>query len=431
MIDVLLLAAALATPAAECVPARWPSTDPKTLALLEGTPVNCLVLDEAQWANKEFVEAARQRNLTLFAPCDSAECAAAALQKGREAVVFAPRSKMQFDTQGGILATSQGLWPGIHIEKDGATVAAPTGAPWIDTNTGFLRFARAQAGPGKTIWIDVRPPSDRVMTGENFIQAIGDAAMSGARWVLSITPSFLNDVVEARPKAVEEWKRVKQALSFYESNRRYWQLPAAGQVGLVIDAPTGALLSGGLVDMFASRQTPVVPLPPAKLAPERLGGLKMLINVDPSLLEAAQNEALREAARRGARLLLGPPGWKLEPPKEGQITFAKEQVATVDSMWKEINSAIGRSNQGVRLFNAGGLLSSLAATPDGKTAALHVVNYTSYPVESLTVYALGQYKSVRWLTPQGERKPETFEVDEGTGVTIDRIVDVGMLVMER
>lgn len=430
MIDVLLLAA-LAIPPGECVPARWPSTDPRTLALLDGTPVNCLLLDEAQWSAAEFVEAAVARKLALLAACDSEECAAAAKQKGREVVVFAPRSRMKFDAPGGVVATGQGLWPGIHIEKDGATAAAPTGAPWIDTNTGFLRFARAQANPGTAVWIGVRPPADRVMTGENFVHAIGDAAMSGARWVLSLTPSFVNEVAGGKPKAVEEWARVKRVLSFYEANRRYWDLPAAGQVGLVIGAPTGALLSGGLVDMFASRQTPVVPLPPEKLAPERLGGLKMLINVDPSKLEVAQNEALRDAARRGARLLLGPPGWKLELPPEDQITFAKEQVATVDSMWKEINGAIGRSNQGVRLFNAGGLLSNLAATPDGRTLVLHMVNYTSYPVESLTVYALGQYKRVRWLTPQGERTPETFEVDEGTGISIDRIVDVGMLVMER
>jgi hypothetical protein len=431
MVDLLFLAAALGTPPAGCVPARWPVADPKTLELLEGTPVNCLLLEGPQWENKEFVAAAAARKLALLAECESPECAEAAARLGREAVVFAPRAKMKFDAPGGVAATSQGLWPGIHLAQDGAAAAAPTGAPWIDTNTGFLRFARAQAAPGTAVWIGVRPPADRMMTGENFVQAIGDAAMSGARWVLSPTPSFIAEVAAGQPKAVEEWGNVKRTLAFYEANRRYWDLPAAGLVGLVIDVPAGALLSGGLLDMFASRQTPVVPLPPARITPERLDGLKMLINIDPALLEPAQNETLRRAARQGARLLLGPPGWKMEPPAPDQIAFAKEQVAAVDSMWREINGAIGRSNQGVRLFNAGGLLSNLAAAPGGKTLVLHVVNYTSYPVEQLTVYALGQYKSVRWLAPEGESKPELFEVEEGAGITIGKVAGAGMLVLER
>src|SRR5258708_28811722 len=51
------------------------------------------------------------------------------------------RARMRFDNaMAPVTGSIQGLWPGIQIEENGAAKAAPSGAPWIDTNTGCLRF---------------------------------------------------------------------------------------------------------------------------------------------------------------------------------------------------------------------------------------------------------------------------------------------------
>src|SRR5690348_5492337 len=48
------------------VPARWGSGDPKSLDLLAGTPVNCILLESANW-NAEVVKKAASRNIATLA----------------------------------------------------------------------------------------------------------------------------------------------------------------------------------------------------------------------------------------------------------------------------------------------------------------------------------------------------------------------------
>ena len=68
------------------------------------------------------------------------------------------------------------------------------------------------------------------------------------------------------------------------------------------------------------------------------------------------------------------------------------------------------------------MLSSLLASPGGRQVALHLVNYTSYPVENITVQMLGEYRQARLYTPEGgEAKLETYPVEGGVGVDIPRV----------
>src|SRR5437016_6653862 len=47
------------------VPARWNSADVKSLALLAGTPINCLLLEEQNW-KPEFIRAATGRDVATL-----------------------------------------------------------------------------------------------------------------------------------------------------------------------------------------------------------------------------------------------------------------------------------------------------------------------------------------------------------------------------
>src|ERR1700732_2218178 len=70
MLFALLLA--LAAPA-DWVPARWNWTDPATLDLLQGTPVNCLLLkwnSEQSQAISKFSERAAERHIAPLAIID-------------------------------------------------------------------------------------------------------------------------------------------------------------------------------------------------------------------------------------------------------------------------------------------------------------------------------------------------------------------------
>ena len=329
-----------------------------------------------------------------------------------------------------IAGTTQGLWPGVKAEKAGKIEARPTGTAWIETNSGFLRYVRASLPAGTELWIANRPPEDANPTPLRYIQAIGDAALAGARWVISLDSAFMQRLLSGDAKALEGWKRINRALRFYEDNRELWTQSEAGRLAVVQDTGSGALFSGSILDMIAAKNIPSSIVPTEHLMASRLPDIRLLLNIDPASLSDEQKEKVRAVARQGATVVNGPPGWKLELPQDGSITIPENQVKQLDDAWREINGILGRRNFGVRLFNASSVLSSLRASADRKRMALHLVNYSDYPLESVTVEALGLYKSATLLTPQGRRKLELFAGEEQTEITIDKMDDVAILILE-
>ncbi len=446
VLTVLLAAAAVA---ADWVPARWNSSDPKTLDLVSGTPVNCLLIEQGLWS-PGFSEQAASRGIVVLGvvrnPASPAETArqaarakltgivvesgdaslAAALgQAGMPVILLAPRAAMRFDHASPIAGTSQGVWPGVRAEAK----AAASGGPWIDTNSGFLGFARAATDA--PVWIANLPPGKTVLPVARYLQAISDAAIVGTRWVVALDDEFSRRLLSREPKALADWKRIGAQLSFFEEHKDWRRLAPCGRLAIVEDPSSGALLSGGVLDMIAVKHTPVRPLPLAKLSDAALDGATMAVNVDPDATSPGQKEALRSFTRRGGTLLNAPPGWKVPAPPNGQITLEKKELDQIDDIWKGINSMIGRTNLGVRLFNVSGMLSSLLGDPKGKRVVLQLVNYTSYPVDSVAVHILGKYSHATLYTPdEAPRQLETYVTEDGTGIDIDRVAVSAALVLE-
>ncbi len=93
---------------------------------------------------------------------------------------------------------------------------------------------------------------------------------------------------------------------------------------------------------------------------------------------------------------------------------------------------VGRRNLGVRLFNVSSMLSNVLTSPDGKTEIIHLVNYSDYPVESVTVHYLGNFKRATLLTPEGEAKTlEIYPTEDGSGVDIDRVSVCATIKLEQ
>ena len=185
----------------------------------------------------------------------------------------------------------------------------------------------------------------------------------------------------------------------------------------------GALLSGGILDMIAVKHTPVRPVPKQRMDAKAFEGVAMAVNVDGESLTPAEREILRGFARGGGTLLTGPPGWRNTSKTNGDaITLEKEELERLDQIWKEVNSMIGRKNLGARLFNVSTMLSNLVASADGKQVFIHLLNYSEYAVENVTVHFLGNFQHARLFTPDGQEKVlEVYKNEEGTGVDIDKI----------
>jgi hypothetical protein len=103
----------------------------------------------------------------------------------------------------------------------------------------------------------------------------------------------------------------------------------------------------------------------------------------------------------------------------------------LDEIWKEMNSMTGRRNLGARLFNVSSMLSNFVRSADGTQSVLQLVNYSGFPVENVTVHVLGTFKSATLQAPgEQPKKLEVYEVEEGTGIDIDRVDVSATLILQ-
>ncbi len=157
----------------------------------------------------------------------------------------------------------------------------------------------------------------------------------------------------------------------------------------------------------------------------------MAVAVDPSALSDVQKEALKDVGRSGGTLLTGPPGWRFSPPAGDRITLADSELERINDVWQGINSVVGRGNFGVRLFNVSGMLSSLLGDPERGPVVLHLVNFTNYPIESVTVQLIDKFQRARLYAPEQEaRELSLYPIEGGVGVDIDRVGVCAVLVLE-
>jgi hypothetical protein len=457
MLWALAVAAPLVgtVPPANWVPARWNWTDVKSLDLVSGTPVNCLLLKSVDPA---FAAAARERGiiaLAVIAPGgDTADAARKAVRANYQGVVLegdfpkgtaarvkdvladsqaavvqlTSRSQMDLAGPDPILGTYQGVWPGVQVMENGAAKAGPSGSAWIDTNTGFIRSVRAWGHAA--VWLGNLPPAHTVIPGERYLQALADAALSGGRWILALDDDFADRLRQNEAAAVRDWKRIAQLQQFFEAHAEWRAMQPYGRLAIVQDPADGGLLSGGILDMIAARHTPVRPIPRQKLGPGALEESQMAVDVDPQALTPEQKEILKQFTRSGGTLLTAPSGWK-SPVQPGEITLPEEETKRLNDIWHDAQAMIGRRNLGARLFNVSSMLSNLLATTDRKQVVVQLVNYSNYPVESVTVHLLGEFHHATLNTPEGgERALEIYKAEEGSGVDIDKISVCAALRLE-
>ena len=257
---VLALLLALASPA-DWVSARWNWTEPASLDLLKNTPINCLLINwtpsQAESAAAFAARAFERGIATLAVLYPKSDAVAAARQavrahlngivldgefpagtaaRVRDAIADAKaivieltsRRSMDLSAPAPILGTYQGVWAGIQVMEDGHAKSGPSGSAWIDTNGGFIRAVRAWTDA--PLWLGNLPPPKSLVTAERYLQVICDAAMVGARWVLSIDDDFAGRLKANEEAAVKSWARIAQHLKFMARQKNSWVDSGSGSL---------------------------------------------------------------------------------------------------------------------------------------------------------------------------------------------------------
>lgn len=460
MLFALLLAAALPN----WVPARWNSADPKSLDLLAGTPVNCILLESTSW-NQEMVKRAAARNIATLAvihpgaghPEQAGEQArraaelkmngivlegdyqpeaadrvrAVAAATGLRVIELPIRRRIRLDSRDPIIGTSQGLWPGIEIEHGGKVMTGPTSNPWIDTNTGFLRFLRAATDA--TLWIGVRPPPQAAYSVARYQVAIADAAMSGARWIIALDDDLDRRLLAGERKALDAWKQIMACLSYFESRTEWRDYRPYSKFAVVQDAESGGLLSASLLDMLSVQHTAVRPILTRRLSPESLHDTRIVLDVDAESISAQQKQALQDFVSSGGVLVNPPAGWRFPQTAEAQqLVPDRRQSNQIQGIWEVTYNATARKNFGARTFNTSSVVYNLLATRDARSLLIHLVNYADFAAETVTVQVLGQWKRARLYRPDAPpQELPVYPIKDGSAVDIDRISVVATLRLDQ
>jgi len=407
-------------PSDKLSPFRWPSVwkDPTLLRLLEGGPINCLMIDESADSNGTVAEAARKAGLVVRQP---------------SSLGAAPLAEVNWRSPAPVVALSGLVWPSIKVApQDGNVQAAagPTGAPWIDSNCWVVRLARVRA-PGKSIWLEFAPPADAVPPNAAALSvAVADSSAAGARWIVSLGEKLSQGLAGGNTDAVKAWRGMLTTLRFFERHREWGAYEPWGSLGVLSTfAGDGDFMGKEVLNLAARRNLLYRILDRSAGSGQSLERLKALLYVDDER-PSPEWKARLTAFGRGGGLLIVPrvlavefPGEKpLRCPVVGYelLAFGKGSVASPTRDWDDpfflaadVHNLVSRRNDPVVLFNARSLWEHYSVAPGGRSELLQLVGFTGRGSDSVSVAVVRPSASAAMYVPEQEAptilKPEKVD----------------------
>ena len=417
------------------VPMRWQWDDPALLAILDQTPVNCLVVDWTagrQQALAPLIAKGKAAGLAFVGMVtggDQAALFASARAAGLDAVIaegaapgaplpvlpLCERAKAPWQSSSPILAIKDNVWPGVALAQGGADAeSGPTASPWIDSNAWFLRLAGVRA-PSKTCWLLFEPPGPaEVVVAERYARAVADAGSCGGRWVVSLDQSLRAGLAAKEPRAAETWKTLVSALAFFEAHRGWTALEPQGVVGVISDfTGPNEMVGNELLNLIGRRNLPYRIIEKSSAEAASLAGFKALVAVDEEAPPAALQRKLLAFVEQGG-VLQASQSWKSaggvatgqDHPRieirqlgKGKLAITKSDAPDPYMVARDIHVLLGRAEDLTRYYNIEAFISSYAASRDGKRALFQATNFSQRMSDDrVSIWFRSRYRAAQLWT---------------------------------
>jgi hypothetical protein len=424
--------------------------DPASLGILEGSPIDCVLVswagglpeDAAQQKSiAPLLGAARQRNLTVvgwvtgaadhnaaIAAAKSAGLAGAVIEgfKGKSDFPVIPcceRTAMAWDSTGPALAVTGNVWPGVSMQSYGAD-AGPTSAPWLDSNGWYVQLVRARSGT--PLWLIFDPPGKGYVTpSQNYSTAICDTEAAGARWVISPDASLQSGLAEGNSTAKETLKQIGAAAGFYRDHADWKAFHSLGVAGVISDFTGDNFeMSGEILNLMARRNLQFRAIWKSQAMAKPFTGLKSLVYADTAAPAADLRRKMMTFVEQGGLLVTGPkwgPEGKPANPDfptqfevrafgKGRLAVARKALSDAYQVAVDTQFLTSHANDLVKVYNASSSGCSLfTGSADGKRALLQILSYANAGRSSSalrTVWVSQKYRSCRlWSIGADGPKP--------------------------
>ncbi len=401
------------------IPFEWPAAwrDPALLALLDGSPINCLLLPAD--APAAIREAAARRNL---------ECP--------EKIHWSLIKEIDWASKEPLLAIRDAFWP--ELSRKGGSAAAdsseagPTGAPWLDANGWLIQLARARS-PERTVWIKSDPPENAgSLAASNYQLAVAEAWTYGAKWPVWLAPELAVQAAAGAASARQAFEQVKKTVAWVEARREWnaWK-PLARLVALSDYTSPNDYTATETLILAARRNLAFIPCETRSFAEGALKGMRAVLYIDDAALPAACVAALDRFMKAGGLVLaLKKPaeafrsrGGAGEPhPRfdvygygKGRLAVSKGDYDDPYLLAQDTHLLMSKRHDAVRLFNAGSIQWFNTVSADGKRWLVHLLNYSRRgSANQVSMQSWQAVKAARFHSPE-TAEAVTLEAHRETG----------------
>jgi hypothetical protein len=381
------------------IPFRWPAEwkDPALLALVKGTPINCLAGSAPP-------------------PFPTGEL---------------PFVKLETAKPPEGIALLDGAWPRVLPAKEDDTVAAGvTGGPWVDSNAGIIRLSQTKE-PAKAVWLTYVPPGDKeVIPFEEFVRPVAEASAYGARWVIALDPPFAKALAAKNERAAGVWRQMMAALKLFETKAE-WRTWSPVTNLAVVSSFQGELqlVAEEFLILAPRRHLAYRIVLTSDLARTSLAKQTAIIYLDATATDEAVRTTLTRFAENGGTVL-APRGilkaTAVQTVQEHIIhSLGRGRVITPVDKWedpfslvRQVQLLLSLRESAVHVWNGGDMNSHYLASPDGRRAVVHLIPYAMGTTPPVTIGVRERCRAARVMTMTSAiPKPVTLTTG-GLGVEI-------------
>jgi len=360
-------------------PAAWKS--PARLELVRRTPINCLLCPSEP--SPEFAAAATEASIDCLPPNNSS-------------VAWRPLKEIDWRSPAPVIGISDGVWPGLDTRRGGTSESAgPTGTPWLDANGWIIQLARCRAR-GKPVWVRAEaPPANDVIGLPDYLLAIHEARVYGARRPLWLSPAHIQELDKGTERAKQGWLSLAAALAWWRKHTDWqtWSVDARLMVVSDFSGPN-EYFSTEILNLAARRDLAFRAATPDQVTAAAVRDFRAVLyagqeppppEVLPVLGQFAASGGLLLASQPTVAKLngLGPPD--RTHPRFTLYSLGKGRVAEPvpgwDDPWQAVldtHLLMSRRYDSVRLFNGGSLSLHHQVAPDGSRSVVHLLNYARH-----------------------------------------------------